>query len=158
MKKLVLGIGNPILSDDGVGFRVIDALQPLLPPGDITLTSSDVSGLALLDYVVDFDEVIIVDAIQTVNGKPGDIYILETGDLRTSKHTISPHDVDLQTALEIGRILKMKIPDRIRIIAIEIPEVSEFSEELSAPVKESVPIAASMVVDMLSPEKGKDGS
>ncbi|MCX6004228.1 MAG: hydrogenase maturation protease [Chloroflexi bacterium] len=155
MKKLVLGIGNPILGDDGVGFRVIEALQPLIPQGEITLTSSDVSGLALLDYVVDFDEVIIVDAIQTVNGKPGDIYVLNVGDLRTSKHTISPHDVDLQTALELGKILKLKLPGKINIVAIEIPEVSEFSEELSAPVEESVPIAARMVLDML--KTGNEG-
>ena len=99
MKRLVLGIGNPIIGDDGVGFRVIEALEADPPPGDVSLTASDVSGFAILDYIVDCDEVVIVDAIQTVNGKAGDIYRLALDDFRVTKHTPSAHDVDLPTAL-----------------------------------------------------------
>ena len=122
MKRLVLGIGNPIIGDDGVGFKVIEALQADPPPGDVRLQACDVSGLAILDLVIDFDEVVIVDAIQTVNGKPGEIYRLKVDDFRVTKHTVSPHDTDLPTALEIGKLLKVKLPDKISIVAIEIPD------------------------------------
>ena len=150
MRRLVLGIGNPIIGDDGVGFRVIEALEADPPPGDVTLTSSDVSGFAILDYIVDSDEAIIVDAIQTVNGNAGDIYRLALDDFRVTKHTPSAHDVDLPTALEIGKILNMKLPRKISIVAIEIPDACEFSLDLTPPVQSAVPIAVQMVKEILA--------
>ncbi|MHB8085433.1 MAG: hydrogenase maturation protease [Dehalococcoidia bacterium] len=149
MKKLVLGIGNPIIGDDGVGFKVIEALQADPPPGDVELSACDVSGLAILDLVIDFDEVVIVDAIQTVNGKPGDLYRLKVDDIRVSKHVVSPHDTDLPTALEIGKLLNVKIPATISIVAIEIPDAFEFSNELTPPVAKAVPEAVQTVRDIL---------
>ena len=150
MKQEVLGIGNPIIGDDGVAFHVIEALQSDPPPGDVTLTAADVSGLAILDLVTGFDEIIIVDAIQTVNGVPGDIYRLELDDFRVTKHTISPHDMDLPTALELGKILKLKLPAKISIVAIEIPDATEFSTKLSYAVADAVPKAVKMIRDILA--------
>jgi hydrogenase maturation protease len=149
MKRLILGIGNPIIGDDGVGFKVIEALQADPPPGDVSLLACDVSGLAIMDLVIDFDEVVIVDAIQTVNGKPGDIYRLKVDDFRVSKHAVSPHDTDLPTALEIGKLLNVKLPDKISIVAIEIPDAFEFSTELTPPVAKAVPKAVRTVKDIL---------
>ena len=154
MKKLVLGIGNPIIGDDGVGFRVIESLEDTPPPGDVTLTASDVSGFAILDHIADCDEVVIVDAIQTVNGRPGDIYRLDLNDFRVTKHTPSAHDVDLPTALEIGKILNMKLPGKISIVAIEIPDAYEFSNDLTPPVLAAVPLAVQMVRDILAETPG----
>ena len=150
MKKVVLGIGNSIIGDDGVAFHVIEALQENPPPGDVTLTANDVSGLAILDLIVDYDEVIIVDAIQTVNGIPGEIYRLALEDFRVTKHTISPHDVDLPTALEIGKILKINLPSKISIIAIEIPDAYVFSTVLTDAVSAAVTPAAQMARDILA--------
>ena len=154
MKKLVLGIGNPIIGDDGVGFRVIEVLEGTPPPGDVVLTASDVSGFAILDHIMDCDEVVIVDAIQTVNGKPGDVYRLDLDDFRVTKHTPSAHDVDLPTALEIGKILKMKLPGKISIVAIEIPDAYEFSNDLTPPVQAAVPVAVQMIRDILAENPG----
>jgi hydrogenase maturation protease len=150
MKKVVLGIGNSIIGDDGVAFHVIEALQENPPPGDVTLTANDVSGLAILDLIADYDEVIIVDAIQTVNGIPGEIYRLALDDFRITKHTISPHDVDLPTALEIGKILKINLPSKISIIAIEIPDAYVFSTVLTDSVSAAVMPAAQMARDILA--------
>ena len=154
MKRLVLGIGNPIIGDDGVGFRVIEALEVNPPHVDTSFTASDVSGFAILDFIVDYDEVIIVDAIQTVNGKPGDIYRLALDDFRVTKHTPSAHDVDLPTALEIGKILNMHLPRRISIVAIEIPDSYEFSNDLTPPIRDAVPVAVQMVKDILAENPG----
>ncbi len=149
MKKLVLGIGNPILGDDGVGFHVIEALAANPPPGDITFSAIDASGLALLDQVVDYDEVVIVDAIMSEGGKPGAVYRLGLDNFRPSKHTISPHDTDLPTALELGKLMKLKIPEKLSIVAIEIPAVYEFSQELSEKVAGAVPQAVMLVKEIL---------
>jgi hydrogenase maturation protease len=150
MKQVVLGIGNPIIGDDGVAFHVIEALQADPPPGDVTLTSADVSGLAILDLITGFDEVVIVDAIQTRNGIPGDIYRLGLEDFRVTKHTISPHDVDLPTALDIGKILKISLPTKISLVGIEIPDAYEFSTTLSHSVSDAVPRAVLMVKEILA--------
>jgi hydrogenase maturation protease len=150
MKKLVLGIGNYILGDDGVGFHVVESLQTNPPPGDITFSCVDASGLALLDLVVDYDEVVIVDAIMTEGGTPGTVYRLGLDHFRPSKHTISPHDTDLPTALELGRLMKLKIPEKISIVAIEIPPVYEFSQLLSPAVSAAVPEAAWLVREILN--------
>jgi hydrogenase maturation protease len=150
MKRLVLGIGNPILGDDGVGFHVVEALQADPPHGDITFECVDASGFALLDHVVDFDRVIIVDAIMTVGGKIGSVYRLGLDNFRPSKHTISPHDTDLPTALQLGATMKLKIPQKIDIVAVEIPPVYEFSQDLSAEVEGAVQKAAELVRQILS--------
>lgn len=71
MKTLILGLGNTILSDDGVGIRIIEELQSRISDPDITVSETNVSGLSLLDIIIGYDKVIIVDAIQTVGGKPG---------------------------------------------------------------------------------------
>ena len=152
MKSLVLGIGNSILSDDGVGFHVVEALQADPCPADITFECVDASGFALLDYIVDYDRVVIVDAIMTAGGKAGTVYRLGLDNFRPSKHTISPHDTDLPTALHIGATLKLKLPEKIDIVAVEIPPVYEFSQELSADVSGAVPQAAEMVRQILAEE------
>ena len=150
MKSIVLGIGNPIIGDDGVGFRVIEGLEKDPPPGDISLTACDVSGLAILDLIIDYDEALLIDAIQTVNGVPGTVYRLELADFNTTKHTISPHDMDLPTALELGKKMDLKIPDRISIIAIEIPDAFIFSNDLTAPVQAAVPAAVKLAKEILA--------
>jgi hydrogenase maturation protease len=150
MKILVLGIGNPILGDDGVGFHVVEALQSDPPAGDITFECVDASGFALLDYVVDYDRVVIVDAIMTAGGKPGKVYRLGLDNFKPSKHTISPHDTDLPTALHLGATMKLKLPERIDIVAVEIPPVYEFSQQLSDKVAKAVPEAARMVKELIS--------
>jgi hydrogenase maturation protease len=150
MRTIVLGIGNPIIGDDGVGFHVIEKLEEDPPEGDVTLTACDVSGLAILDLIVDFDRAVIVDAIQTAKGTPGQIYRLDVKDFMVTKHTISPHDVDLPTALDIGKMLELKIPGKIDIIGVEIPDALEFSTRLSDAVLEAVPRAVKMVREILA--------
>jgi len=149
MKRLVLSIGNPILGDDGVGFHVVEALQADPPPGDITFECVDASGFALLDYVVDYDRVVIVDAIMTMGGVIGSVYRLGLDNFRPSKHTFSPHDTDLPTALQIGATMKLKLPKKIEIVAVEIPAVYEFSQSLSAEVQGAVPEAAKLVKELI---------
>lgn len=150
MKSIVLGIGNPIIGDDGVGFRIIEELEKDPPSGDVSLTACDVSGLAILDLIVDYDEALLIDAIQTVNGVPGTIYRLELADFNTTKHTISPHDMDLPTALELGRKMDLKIPDKINIIAVEIPDAYIFSNDLTTPVQNAVPLAVKLAREILA--------
>ena len=105
MKTLVLGLGNPILSDDSVGFRVIQGLKARFSCVGLTLMESGTSGLGLLDLITSYDKLIIIDAIKTESGQAGKIYRLSAENLRDTRHSASPHDINLATALDLGKKL-----------------------------------------------------
>ncbi|OYT27403.1 MAG: hypothetical protein B6U97_01745 [Candidatus Altiarchaeales archaeon ex4484_96] len=146
MKTLVLGVGNPILGDDGVGIHVIRELRKKIK--DVDFDEVSVSGLELVELFRGYDKVIIVDAIKTKQGIPGEIRELTLDNIPTL-HGITPHDVDFKTAFEYGKRFIDKMPDEVRIIGIEVDKINEFDEKLSAKVSESIPKAAKLIKEDL---------
>lgn len=149
MKTLVLGLGNPILGDDSVGFRVTQELRARFSRPDLTLMESSSSGLNLLDLITGFDKVIIIDAIQTEGGQAGKIYLLNTESLGDTRHLGSPHSINLVTALELGKKLGIALPQEIIILAIEVVNVNTFSEKCTPEVEKAILPAVSMIVKEL---------
>jgi hydrogenase maturation protease len=96
--------------------------------------------------ITGYDRTIIIDAIQTEKGKPGQIYRLGPDILTSTRHAGTPHDVNMATALELGRRLKLKLPREITIFAIEVEDVTSFSEECTPGVKRAVPECVEMVI------------
>jgi hydrogenase maturation protease len=139
MKTLILGLGNDILADDGVGLHVVRELKRKINDKDITVIEASLAGLGLLDLIVGYETVIIVDAIQTKQGKIGKIHRLDSSSLITTRHTASTHNVNFASALELGRKLELAIPEKIIIFAIEAADVNTFSEECTPSVKNSIP-------------------
>ena len=144
MKTLVLGLGNPILSDDGIGIRVARAIGQHYD--GVTVMEASQAGLNLLDLIAGYDKLILVDAIQTVGGNIGEVYRLEVSDLDTTLHSSSPHDISFTTALELGKRLGMVLPYEIVIFAIEVKDVTTFSEECTPEVIQAIPVARDMVI------------
>ena len=139
-------MGNPILSDDGVGIHVARELEKMALP-DVTVTELAASGLELLDLVLDHHEVVIIDAIQTKNGKPGNFYELEEKDFEKSIHGASPHGVNIATALALGRrIVPDRMPKKVLFIAIEADDIVNVSERLTKKVQEAVPKVVEVVL------------
>lgn len=145
LKTLVLGLGNPILSDDSVGFRVVQALKGRFDEQTVTVMESDLAGLSLLDLLLGYDRVIIVDSIQTKGGKVGEVYRLDVEDFDSTRHVVSPHDVNLTTALELGKRLGLEMPKEIVIVAIEVQDVTTFSESCTPEVERIIPKVVEMV-------------
>ncbi len=150
MKTLILGLGNPILSDDGVGLRVAGILENMVNQPEITVAEASAGGLNLLDLIAGFDRVIIIDAIQTRSGQAGQIYRFGPEALEATYNTGSVHDVDFPTALELGRRLGMALPQQITIFAIEVKDVTNFSEKCTPEVEIAVPVCVQKVLDELS--------
>jgi hydrogenase maturation protease len=158
---LIVGLGNPILGDDGVGWRVAEEVQrqivqrqahPRAPEEcDIEVDCVALGGLSLMEQLIGYDRAIVIDSIDTGHGAIGRVHQLELDELpdRSAGHTTAIHDTSLQTALKVGRSLGAQLPDRITVIAVESPNVYNFSEELSAPVAAAVPVAAQLVMDLL---------
>ena len=150
MKTLILGLGNPILGDDGVGPRVVNQLMALFENTDLTFKESCASGLDLLEEITGFDRLIIIDAIQTEAGQVGQVYRLILDDITGSRFSGSPHSVDLATAVELGKKLGEQVPRRIDIFAVEVAEVNEFSESYTPEVEQAIPLVVDMVSDELN--------
>jgi hydrogenase maturation protease len=150
MKTLVLGLGNPILKDDSVGLRVAQLLRPLLADkSNIDIDEDYWGGLRLMEHMVGYDKVIIIDAICT-GSNPGTIHRLSPGDVPT-QHSASAHDVNLPTALEIGRRAGAHLPksEDIILIGVEAADVQTFDETLSPEVEASLPLAVEVVLGVL---------
>ena len=98
---VIVGVGNPILSDDGVGIKVVDELQKIFfdhPQINFELCYS--GGLRLMEMLKGFETAIIVDAIETQDGNAGDMYRLTMEDLSSARNLSSIHDLDLLSAIE----------------------------------------------------------
>lgn len=134
---LVLGMGNPILSDDGVGLLVADRLREGPLPDSVEVVQSEVGGLRLLELVRGFTRVIIIDALRSPaeSGRhPGEVYRYEAKDFKGGHRYGSAHSIGLDTALEIGHRLGYDMPEEVTVFAIEAEDVETFGEELSPPV------------------------
>ncbi len=149
MKTLVLGLGNPILSDDSVGFRVVQGLKDKFSRPGLTLMESSASGLGLLDLITGYDKVIFIDAIQTEGGQAGKIYRLNTENLGDTRRLGSTHGINLATALELGKRLGVALPQDIIIFAVEVVDVTNFSEKCTPEVEKAIPLAVSMIAEEL---------
>ncbi len=155
MKTLVLGLGNAIVTDDGVGIHVVREVASRLADhvscADLTLAQSSLGGLRLLDIMAGHSHAVIVDAIQTRGGRPGDVYQLQIDDLQGTMHSGSTHDLSLPDALALGRALGMSLPPKeaIVLIAVEVEEVLDFGETCTPAVMEAIPSAVDAVLAKL---------
>ena len=76
MKTLVLGLGNPLVTDDSVGLRVVEGTEAVLADrSDVEVSEDYWGGLRLMERMIGFDRVIVVDAIHT-GTPPGTIHLL----------------------------------------------------------------------------------
>lgn len=143
MKTLVIGLGNPILTDDGVGVLVAEEVRLKLPEeSGIDIAEVSVGGLTLMEAMIGYDRVILVDALQRLDGIPGRVHKMSLDDLKSISHTqhsASAHDANLVTALETGKRMGLPLPEQITIYAIEVVNVSEFSDKPTASVAAAIP-------------------
>ncbi|HIH00881.1 TPA: hydrogenase maturation protease [Thermoplasmata archaeon] len=151
-KTLVVGVGNPILSDDGVGIHVARRLKALALEG-VEVEELPASGLELLDMVIGYDRVIIVDAIVTGKAVPGEFHVLEEDAFERTIHGSSPHGINIATALAMGRkVVPDKMPKKVFFVAIEAKEVVNVSESLTPEVAAAVPsIVERIISEFISP-------
>lgn len=138
MKTLILGVGNPILTDDSVGICVANEIEKLSLP-DIEVIKTSLAGISLLDYIVEYERLIIIDSVKTEKEIPGTLYKLNLEDIGTSSTPSYSHGVNIRTAIELGSKLGYKIPQIIEIYAIEIEDNTTFGEECTPAVKSKIP-------------------
>jgi len=149
---LIVGLGNPILGDDGVGWKVAEEVKKQLTtnkPVDVDCLS--LGGISLMEHLIGYDHAILIDAL-ALEESPGSILILKLSDLPnySAFHTTSTHDTTLQNAIELGKSMGARLPDDITVVGIATKRAFDFSEKLSPPIEEAVPLAAKFVLEILS--------
>jgi hydrogenase maturation protease len=156
MKTLVLGLGNPLLRDDSIGLRVVEALRARLSDRpDIEVDEDYWGGLRLMERMIGFQRAIIIDAIRT-DAEPGTIHLLTPNDIPTQR-SMSAHDVNLPTALELGRQAGAQLPasSEILIVGVEADDVQTFDETLTPAVELALPQAVEAVMTALDRKREK---
>ncbi|MEN8117689.1 MAG: hydrogenase maturation protease [Bacteroidota bacterium] len=128
IETLVLGIGNDILTDDGIGPRLCDFLKDRYKDKPIQFEKLNVGGLEVLEFIQGYKTVVFIDAIKTVGGQIGEVYLYTPDNFKETLHLSNLHDTSFITALELGKSLEFRIPENMYIIAIEIKEDMVFSE------------------------------
>ena len=137
MNTLILGIGNPILTDDGVGIRVAQRIREERP--DLNVEETSEVGLTLLELVAGYDRLVMIDAVKTGRGEPGELYELTLQSLVKNKDYCSLHGIDIGTVLELGQKLGYNTPELINIYAIEIQDDDHFGEHCTEEVEKRIP-------------------
>ena len=155
VKTLVVGFGNPILCDDGVGNRVAQEISKLIRTPDITVIETSAAGLDFIDLLDGYDKAIIIDAMMSGKGKPGEICRLPADAINCTLHSVSLHDISLGSALELGKRLGNNMPEEIIIYGIEVQNVDIFSEKCSSQVELAIPDCVRRVVDELEGDYGE---
>jgi hydrogenase maturation protease len=160
---LVLGLGNPILGDDGVGWVVAREVaarfglaweghgRGLVARPGIEVDCVAVGGLSLMERLVGWGRVILVDAIHGSGDAPGTVRRRSLAEIpgREASHLDSQHDMPLAVALATGALLGAVLPETIVVVSVEAEHVDRFGEVLSPAVADAVPAAVACVLDAL---------
>ena len=150
MKTIILGIGNSILSDDGVGIHVVREVKKRIKNTNITVDEAMTGGMNLLDLIIGYDKAIIIDAVKSKDDEHGFVRRIPISNFNTM-HSCNPHDVSLIEAIEMAKKLgEKRIPKQIIIIGIMMKELPcEFGEILSDKIQATVPKAIELTLNEL---------
>ncbi len=146
MKIAVIGIGNILMGDEGLGIAVVEELKKRELPKGVEVHDCATLGLQILNFFKDYDFLIVVDVVKS-NGKPGDVYVLDFDQCEDYGIPVSLHDIDFVKAFKIGSLV-YEIP-KIIIVGVE-PERIEFGIGLSESVKRAIPKVIDKVVELIN--------
>jgi hydrogenase maturation protease len=148
---LVLCLGNEIISDDGFGPAVARELaKDGASNRHADVIFAPVAGFSLLDLLAGRRKALIVDTIRTGKAAPGTLHSFAAGVLVPSHHLTTSHQINLPTALELGKRLGYAMPEHIDILAVEARDLETLSEELTPSVRAAVSDALRLVRDWIT--------
>ncbi len=128
MKNVIIGLGNTVLSDDGAGVYVARMLTGRFSRDDVSVIETESAGMNLMEMLAGFDRAFLIDAILLDGEDPGTVFRLKADDLRITPRLSSVHDIDIVTALELGRRLGLHMPSEVTIFAIQGHDMKTLSE------------------------------
>jgi hydrogenase maturation protease len=136
LSMLIMGIGNPILTDDGVSLMIAHGLKDKRP--DLEIIETMETGIGILDMIVGYEKLVVIDSIKTGKDRPGSLYRLDKISVGDSLKLSCAHAVDITSAIRMGRMFGYAIPKKIAIYAVEIEDNTTFGEGCTSAVSDRV--------------------
>lgn len=145
---VIIGVGNLLLGDEGIGIHVVEELSKRNLPANVEVIDGGTGGVALLSLMEGAGKVIIVDAVLGGNS-PGKIYVLDAERLMKGVvKFISLHEMDLLSTLMIGRELG-KLPPELILVGVEPKNYEEYNMDLSPEVKAVIPKVIEVIIGLI---------
>lgn len=144
----VLGLGNPVLGDDGVGLHVAAEVERMLregPVAAVTVLTSTRGGFELISLLAGFTHAIIIDCLDIPQPVPGRIRLLDLNSLSGSARLVGVHDISVADALELAATIGTGMPGTVEIYAVEGGDTQTISEEMTHAVSAAVAPLARIV-------------
>ncbi|MCL2504271.1 MAG: HyaD/HybD family hydrogenase maturation endopeptidase [Coriobacteriia bacterium] len=146
---LIIGVGNPLMRDEGVGPRAAELLMAGYAfPDNVEVVDAGTMGLSILNLLVDIDHLIVVDAIKDTGHAAGTVLVLAPEDVADNQVMHSLHDMRLSDVLQNAMLIG-KAPKNTVLIGVQIERIEEWVLELSPPVEAALPVAIAAVLDEL---------
>jgi len=145
---IVLGLGNPLMGDDGAGLAALEALRNGYDFGaGVRLEDGGALGLALLPLVEDAGSLLVLDAVRLV-GHPGTTVVREGDEIpRCLSLKLSPHQEGFREALALAG-LRGNVPPRLALVGVEVSG-AQYAEPLSPEVQRALPTMVAAAVAKL---------
>lgn len=143
---LILGIGNYLMGDEGIGVHAIEALSKEQFPENVRLVDGGTGGFHLLSFFHEYDPLILIDA--TMDDQPvGTIRLIEPHFASDFPRTLSAHDIGLRDLIETA-ILTAPLP-KIYLIVVSIHEIRSMVTDLSFEIEQTIPKIVQIVKEIL---------
>ncbi len=142
---LVVCLGNDLIADDALGPEVAARLRAR----EVEVLESWEGGLGLLDEVVGYERLIVVDTILTGSAPPGTVHVIAESELPAVPGA-APHAVGLFDALRLGRSLGLDVPGRVTVVAVEAGDLTGIGSPMTAAVREALDPVVRLVTELLS--------
>ena len=154
---LVIGLGSPIMTDDAIGLEVVEEIESMGLEG-IEVREEAIGGLDIIPQLWGYKHVIIVDAIMTGAYEPGTVMFFNPDDFEETIGDASAHDINLATAMRIGRDMEPEMmPDEVCFVAIEAEDIGTVHEGMTPKLVEAKPSAVKAVLHQIERLRSQSG-
>ncbi|GAB6122813.1 HyaD/HybD family hydrogenase maturation endopeptidase [Dysgonomonas termitidis] len=146
MKTLILGIGNILLKDEGVGIHTIHALEKIKLPSGVDLMDGGTGGFHLLSWLESYDHIIMIDATLD-NNPPGTVRLLHPRYASDFPPLMSAHEIGLRDMMAVMELTE-SMP-KVDLIVVSAADISEVGMDLSPEVEKAIPDVIKIIKDIL---------
>jgi hydrogenase maturation protease len=148
-KIAVVGIGNPYVSDDGVGCRVVRELKRRVRDSRVTFIELVTCGLDAFEHLRGFEKAVIIDAAKTGSVRVGFVQSVSPCSASATSQFLSLHTIGLELALGLGSILGLALPHTLDLLSVEVADIETFHEGCTPEVEAALPAIVDSTVDFL---------
>ena len=150
MRTLILGLGNPILSDDAAGLQAARLLYELIGGEDVDLVEAAVAGMQTVQLLSGYDRAVVIDVVQDEE-RVGEVWRLDCDELESGSST-SSHSIGVGRALRLAELVGLPVPEQVVIYAIAAADTTTFGERLTPKLEQALPgIVRRIAADLACP-------